>query len=200
MCTVLHSTSSIIDTTLTICHCTLPIKFSLTQHLAMTTLSLTIFIVFLHLKECWVIWSHIICSLFWIGFLHFTNVHLSSICVVLWLPGGSGSKVCAYNVRDPGLIPGLGRSPGEGNGNPLQYSCLEKSHGRRSLVSYSPWGCKELDTAEWLCFHFLCCFVAWLAYIILWLNNVLSYVHATVFLAIHLLKPILNASNLGGYE
>ena len=137
---------------------------------------------------------------FWIGFLHFTNVHLRSICVVLWLPGGSGGKACAYNVRDPGLIPGLGGSPEEGNGNPLQYSCLEKSHGRRSLVSYSPWGCKESDTAEWLCFHFLCCFVAWLAYIILWLNNVLSYVHATVFLAIHLLKPILNASNLGGYE
>ena len=42
------------------------------------------------------------------------------------------------------LIPGLGRSPGEGNGNPLQYSCLEKSHGRRSLVGYSPWGHKEL--------------------------------------------------------
>ena len=34
-------------------------------------------------------------------------------------------KASAYNVRDPGLIPGLGRSPGEGNGNPLQYSCLE---------------------------------------------------------------------------
>ena len=34
-------------------------------------------------------------------------------------------KVPAYNVGDPGSIPGLGRSPGEGNGNPLQYSCLE---------------------------------------------------------------------------
>ena len=41
----------------------------------------------------------------------------------------------ACNAGDPGLIPGLGRSPGEGNGNPLQYSCLEKSHGQRSLVS-----------------------------------------------------------------
>ena len=40
-------------------------------------------------------------------------------------PGGSGCKVSAYNAGDPGLIPGLGRSPGEGNGNPLQYSCLE---------------------------------------------------------------------------
>ena len=40
-------------------------------------------------------------------------------------PGGSDGKASAYNVGDRGLIPGLGRSPGEGNGNPFQYSCLE---------------------------------------------------------------------------
>ena len=40
-------------------------------------------------------------------------------------PGGSDGKVSAYNVGDLGLIPGLGRSSGEGNGNSLQYSCLE---------------------------------------------------------------------------
>ena len=40
-------------------------------------------------------------------------------------PGGSDSKLSAYNVTDPGLIPGSGRSSGEGNGNPPQYSCLE---------------------------------------------------------------------------
>ena len=40
-------------------------------------------------------------------------------------PGGSDGKAFAYNAGDPGSIPGLGRSPGEGNGNPLQYSCLE---------------------------------------------------------------------------
>jgi len=40
-------------------------------------------------------------------------------------PGGSGGKAPAYNAGDPVSIPGLGRSPGEGNGNPLQYSCLE---------------------------------------------------------------------------
>ena len=45
--------------------------------------------------------------------------------------------------------------PGEGIGNPLQYSCLEKSHGRRSLVGYSPWGRKESDTTERLHFHFV---------------------------------------------
>ena len=43
----------------------------------------------------------------------------------LSVPGGSDSKASAYKARDPGSIPGLGRSPGEGNGNPLQYSCLE---------------------------------------------------------------------------
>ena len=41
--------------------------------------------------------------------------------------GGSDYKESACNVGDPGSIPGLGRSPGEGNGNPLQYSCLENS-------------------------------------------------------------------------
>ena len=42
------------------------------------------------------------------------------------LPAGSDDKESVCNVGDPGLIPGLGRSPGEGNGNPLPYSCLEK--------------------------------------------------------------------------
>ena len=45
-------------------------------------------------------------------------------------PGGSDGKVSACNVRDPCLIPGWGRSPAEGNGNPLQYSCLENSMDR----------------------------------------------------------------------
>ena len=43
----------------------------------------------------------------------------------LSFPGGLDGKASAYNVGDPGSIPGLGRSPGEGNGNPLQYPCLE---------------------------------------------------------------------------
>ena len=44
---------------------------------------------------------------------------------VLGFPGGSEVKASACNAGDLGLIPGSGRSPGEGNGNPLQYSCLE---------------------------------------------------------------------------
>ena len=47
-----------------------------------------------------------------------------------------------------GSIPGLGRSPGGGHGNPLQYSCLENPHGQRGPVGSSPWGRKELDTTE----------------------------------------------------
>ena len=42
-------------------------------------------------------------------------------------PGGSDVKESAYNAGDLGSVPGLGRSPGEGNANPLQYSCLESS-------------------------------------------------------------------------
>ena len=47
-------------------------------------------------------------------------------------PGDSDGKESASDVRDSGLIPGLGRSPGEGNDNPLQYSCLENSMDRRT--------------------------------------------------------------------
>ena len=63
-------------------------------------------------------------------------------------PGGSDDKESASNVGDLGLIPGLGRSPRGGHGNPLQYSCLENSHGQRGLVAYSPWGHKESDVIK----------------------------------------------------
>ena len=55
-------------------------------------------------------------------------------------PDSSVGKESTCDVGDPGLIPGSGRSAGEGNSNPLQYSCLKKSHGQMSLVGYSPWG------------------------------------------------------------
>ena len=63
-------------------------------------------------------------------------------------PGGSDGKETACNAGDLSSIPGLGRSPGGGHGNPLQYSCLKNPHGQRSLEGYSPWGCKESDTTE----------------------------------------------------
>ena len=52
---------------------------------------------------------------------------------ILGFPGGSGGKESACNVGDLGLIPGLGRSPGEGNGYPLQYSGLENSMGSQRV-------------------------------------------------------------------
>ena len=68
-------------------------------------------------------------------------------------PGGSVVKNPPANAEDPGSIPGSGRSPGRGNDNPLQYSCLENPMDR-SLVGCSPWGRKESDTTERLHFHF----------------------------------------------
>ena len=64
------------------------------------------------------------------------------VLVVKNLPANAG------DVRDGGLIPGSGRSPGRGHGKPLQYSCLENPHGQRRLACYNPWSRKELDTTE----------------------------------------------------
>ena len=68
---------------------------------------------------------------------------------------GVGSSLVAQTVKeftcnagDLGSIPGLERFPGEGHGNPFQYSFLENPHGQRSLAGYSPWGHKESDTSE----------------------------------------------------
>ena len=73
--------------------------------------------------------------------------------VMLSFPDDSEGKASACNVEDLGSSPGSGRSPGEGNGNPLQYSSLE--NGQRRPVGYSPWGHKELDTTERLHFTLL---------------------------------------------
>ena len=64
--------------------------------------------------------------------------------MMLGFPCDSAQKDSACNVVDLGLIPGLGRSPGEGKGYPLQYSGLENS------MDYSLWCRKELDATEWL--------------------------------------------------
>ena len=70
------------------------------------------------------------------------------VILLLWgFPGGSDGKESACNVRDPGSVPGLGRSPGEGNGNTLHYG---EFYGQKSLAGYSSWDCKESDTAELL--------------------------------------------------
>ena len=62
------------------------------------------------------------------------EVPLEKDRLFLDFPGGSDVTEFACNAGDLGLIPGLGRSPGGGHGNPLQYSCLENPHAQRSLV------------------------------------------------------------------
>ena len=87
-----------------------------------------------------------------------------SISTLIWLilscilvfPGGSVVKNLPATQET--WVQSLGwdwtwvQCRGEGHGNPLQYSCLENPHGQRSLAGYSPWGCKESDTTEWLKF------------------------------------------------
>ena len=63
-------------------------------------------------------------------------------------PGGSDGKESACNARDLGSIPGSGRCPEEGNGNPLQYSYLENSMDRGAWWATSSWGRKEVDTTK----------------------------------------------------
>ena len=61
------------------------------------------------------------------------------------------AKTLPANAGDPGdvgLIPGSGRSPGRGQGNPVQYSCLENPMDRGAWWAYSPWCLKESDTTE----------------------------------------------------
>ena len=72
--------------------------------------------------------------------------------ILLGFPGGSDGKEFACNAEDLGSIPGAGRflgagrSSGEGNGNPLQYSYLENPRGQRSLAGYSPLGHGEFHS------------------------------------------------------
>ena len=70
------------------------------------------------------------------------------------LTGGSDGKESACNERDLGLIPGLGSFPRKGNGNPLQYSCLENSVDGGPLTDYSPWDYKESEPIEQLTHSF----------------------------------------------
>ena len=74
---------------------------------------------------------------------YFLSISHQQDIKLFWLfwgfPVGSDGKESSCSVGDLDLIPGLGRSPGGGHGNPLQCSCLENPHGQRSLAGYSPW-------------------------------------------------------------
>ena len=69
---------------------------------------------------------------------------MSTLC----FPDGSDGKESACNARDSGSIPGSGRSPGEGNGNPIQYYCLENSMEKGTWRATVHGGGKESDTTE----------------------------------------------------
>ena len=77
--------------------------------------------------------------------VRFKDLYLRLLQLIQGFPGKVAGKESACNAGDPSSIPGLGRSPGEGIGYPLQYFYLENPHGQRSLVGYSPWGHKESD-------------------------------------------------------
>ena len=77
----------------------------------------------------------------------FAFIKETSICK--GFPCGSAGKESAYNAGDPGSIPGSGRSLGEGNGYPIQYSCLE-NYMENYMVGYSPRDLKESDMTEQL--------------------------------------------------
>ena len=79
-------------------------------------------------------------------------------------PGGSDGKESACSAGSSGLIPGLGRSPGEGNVLPTSVFLPGESHGQRSLAGYSPWGCTESDMTE-----------------LLTLSLLFSFMHSTVY-------------------
>ena len=74
----------------------------------------------------------------------------NALCYCQKVPGGSDGREFAYSMEIRVWSLGQEGRSGEGNGYPLQYSCLKNSHGQRSLAGYSPWGHKESDMTEWL--------------------------------------------------
>ena len=83
-------------------------------------------------------------------FLLVSEQHSTIWIELLGLPCSSDDKESACNAGDPGLIPGSGRSPGVKEWQPTPVFLPGESHGQKSMVGYSPWACKELDTTEQL--------------------------------------------------
>ena len=86
----------------------------------------------------------------WIKLYTHTHTHTHTS-----FPGGSDGKESVCNAGDLGSVPGLRRSPGEGNGYPLHYSGLENSMDRGAWQARDPWDLKESDMTEWLPEHSL---------------------------------------------
>ena len=88
--------------------------------------------------------------MFW---LRQTKQILSPLALLWGFPGGSDGKESPHNERDPGLAPGLGRSQGEGNGSPLQYSCLENSMDRGACWAAVHGVVESWTWLQWLSIH-----------------------------------------------
>ena len=83
-----------------------------------------------------------------------TQLSMYTLEIAEGFPSNSDGKASACNAGDPSSIPGSGRSPGEGNGNPFQYPCLENpTSGQRRLPGYRPWGHKESDATDHACMY-----------------------------------------------
>ena len=97
---------------------------------------------------------HVIWDEWCLSFSAKSNLTLCILILVMIIsiyqtpPGGSDNEESTCNGGDSDLIPGLGRSPREGNGNPFQYSCLENSMDRGVSLGYNPWSRKESGTTE----------------------------------------------------
>ena len=116
---------------------------------------------------------------------------------IVGFPVSSVGKESTCNTGDLGLIPGSGRSPGEENGNPLQYSCLENSMDR----GYSPWGHKETDMTEQLhslsAFSVLVCLMIFISYTVILVEFVIFYIVASLIIVI---SPYIISVNLCSHE
>ena len=125
--------------------------------------------------------------------LHYIYLYLSIYNLFIYnllfiFPGGSDGKESACNAGDLGLIPGLERSPGEGNGNPLQYSCLEHFTDRGAWWTTVHGVAKSWTQGSNSCFHFhfLCTYLSSI-YNLLYIRPLAKSTHCTrsiVFAAI----------------
>ena len=110
-----------------------------------------------------------------------------------WLSDG---KESSSNAGDPGSIPGLGRSPGEGNGYPLQYSCLENPMDRGAWRATSPWGHTESDTPKHDGSQKACLFCLWRVSSTCALKRSLPYFPHILLL---FTLPLISSSSLPGF-
>ena len=107
-------------------------------------------------SDLWLLWAYLDNPGLFSHFKILNQICLWCLLPYRGFPGSSEDKVSACNAGDPGSIPGSERwHPWRRKWHPTTVLLPGKSHGRRSLVSYSPWGCKELDTTEQLHFLFL---------------------------------------------